>query len=76
MEKYRVEAGPFVGQVDVTDGVIVAAPNVWGKFRGQGFARLTGWLNKTFGDCKVDKVDKVDKMERMSGEPDAPNAER
>ena len=40
-EKYRIESGPFVGQVDVADGKIVAAPNVWRKFIDSPLHRLT-----------------------------------
>ena len=50
-EKYRIEAGQFVGQVDVADGVIVAAPNVWRKFVGSPLHRLEWWLARCNQSC-------------------------
>ena len=50
--KYRIEAGQFVGQVDVRDHVIVAAPLVWDKFHGQTIDRLYRWLERCHGSYK------------------------
>ncbi len=50
--KYRIESGPFVGQVDVADGKIVDAPNVWEKFIGSPLHRLEWWLAKCNGRCQ------------------------
>ena len=36
--------GPVTGQVDTVNGVIVAAPPVWGRFKGQRMEALLGWL--------------------------------
>ncbi len=48
IHKYRIEAGTgsnaIVGQVDVQDGRIVAAPHIWAKFKGQELHRLQWWL--------------------------------
>lgn len=49
--KYRIESGQFVGQVDVADGWIVEAPNVWRKFKGQKLNALIYWLAKCNGSC-------------------------
>ncbi len=50
-ERYRIESGQFVGQVDVVDGNIVDAPNVWKKFMGSPLHQLTWWLAKCNGSC-------------------------
>lgn len=54
--KYRVESGPFVGQVDVVDGVIVAAPNVWRKFIGQPLHKLEWWLAAKHHSCRKTRL--------------------
>lgn len=54
--KYRVESGPFVGQVDVADGKIVAAPPVWSKFIGQPFYKLEWWLAAKNQSCSKVRI--------------------
>lgn len=49
MTKYRIEAGPIVGQVDVEDHVIVGAPLVWETYHGQTIDRLFRWLERVHG---------------------------
>lgn len=61
--KYRVESGPFVGQVDVSDGKIVAAPNVFQKFMGEELPRLTKWLVKINGTCSVAEIPTLAEIE-------------
>lgn len=54
--KYRIEAGTgdycAVGQVDVADGKIVAAPPIWRRFIGQPLYRLTWWLTAKYTTCR------------------------
>lgn len=52
-EKYWVTSAMATGQVDVRDGRIVAAPAIWGKFRGQPLANLVHWLK----DAKVERME-------------------
>lgn len=55
-EKYRIESGQFGGQVDVEDHVIVAAPLVWDKFRGQTIDRLFRWLERVHGGYVAEEI--------------------
>jgi len=52
IEKYWVTSTMATGQVDVADGVIVAAPNVWKKFIGFKLNALIYWLAKCNGRCQ------------------------
>lgn len=57
MNRYRIESGQFVGQVDTDDaGKIIAAPNVWQKFKGQPLHRLTWWLARCNGSCSPQRM--------------------
>lgn len=60
IHKYRIESGPFVGQVDVTDGKIVGAPNVWRKFIGQPLHKLEWWLASKHHSCRKTRIPNFD----------------
>lgn len=59
-EKYRIESGQFVGQVDVADGKIVYAPNVWKRFIGCKLNALIYWLAKCNGSCSPVRIPNED----------------
>lgn len=62
MIKYWVSSTMGTGQVDVKDGVIVAAPAIWRRFKGQRVENLVVWLMGVWGSGR-DEV----KLERMEG---------
>lgn len=61
-EKYRIEAGTgsrcVVGQVDVSNGIIVAAPPIWRKFRGQKLHKLEWWITRQYGTMQKRSMDR------------------
>lgn len=58
--KYRVSAGHgercAVGQVDVREGIIVAAPPIWRKFEGQELHKLEWWLTRVYGTLQTRRI--------------------
>lgn len=57
INRYRVESGQFVGQVDTDDAdVITATPPVWHKFKGQPLHKLTWWLAAKFRSCQCNRM--------------------
>ena len=63
IERYRIEAGypvAAVGQVDVLEGRIVAAPAIWRKFVGQELWRLERWLAAKCRTCQKRRMGGVE----------------
>lgn len=60
-ERYWVSCSAATGQVDIdSDGIIVSAPPVWGKFIGQPATNLGGWLRKKFGKIEIVNLKSVE----------------
>lgn len=58
--KYRVESGPFIGQVDTKDDTrIVSAPPVWKRFIGQPLYNLEWWLAAKNRSCRKVQIQPV-----------------
>lgn len=54
--KFWVSCEWATGQVDVRDGVVVAVPAIWQKFRGQRMEELVGWLGNLEGGVTVERM--------------------
>lgn len=58
--QYRIEAGTgsrcVVGQVDVANGVIVAAPPIWRRWVGQELHKLEWWLTAKYRTSQTRRV--------------------
>jgi len=55
--KYWVSSKKFTGQVDSVDGLIVDAPPVWRKFKGQPLNNLLAWLRRIDGALILERID-------------------